>query len=167
MKKKTKFSRILNNPLSVIWILTVFACLGIGGEVGLNFNSNQKQEIVIADTIGLKDELLGLIFEFRIEHPEIVFAQAQLESAYFTSPVWKENNNMFGMKAAWNRVTTCIGVNKQYAVFKTWRDCLLDYALWQSVYAKGLTEEQYMTKLCSMYAEDEKYIIKLKAIIKK
>lgn len=119
------------------------------------------------DSLGFKDDLQTMIFELRIEHPDIVYAQAQIESANWTSPVWLENNNMFGMKAAGSRITTCVSVHMGYAVYINWRYSVLDYALWQTANARGLTDEQYVDKLCGIYAEDPLYRGKLMGMIKK
>lgn len=68
-----------------------------------------------ADSLSFKDELLTLIFKLRLEHPDIVFAQAKLESGNFNSQIFRENNNLFGMKMPWNRPTVAIGVKRGHA----------------------------------------------------
>lgn len=121
----------------------------------------------LSDTLSynMADSVINLLYLVRVEHPLIVGAQAVLESANFNSDLFKSNNNMFGMRFARQRPTTAIGVRKGYAYYKCWQDCVVDYALWQGSYARGLNEEQYYQKL-STYAEDEDYVSKLKQVLK-
>lgn len=100
-----------------------------------------------------------------IEHPHIVLAQMKLESANYTSKLALENNNYFGMKQPRKRATTSIGEKNGYASYKSWVHSVLDYALWQKEYAKGLTENQYLDSLGS-YAEDKSYTLKIKKLSK-
>lgn len=100
-----------------------------------------------------------------IEHPHIVLAQMKLESANYTSKLALENNNYFGMKQPRKRATTSIGEKNGYASYKSWVHSVLDYALWQKEYAKGLTENQYLDSLDS-YAEDKSYTLKIKKLTK-
>ena len=105
----------------------------------------------------LSDEILSYILDLRIEYAYIVYAQARLESGNFTSDIFIENNNLFGMKVAERRPTTAIGVNRKHAVYKSWRESVLDYALMQAAYYRGLSEKEYLDKICSVYAEDSMY----------
>lgn len=100
-----------------------------------------------------------------IEHPHIVLAQMKLESGNYTSKLALENNNYFGMKQPRKRATTSIGEKNGYASYKSWVHSVLDYALWQKEYAKGLTENQYLDSLGS-YAEDKSYTLKIKKLYK-
>lgn len=105
----------------------------------------------------LSDEILSYILDLRIENSYIVYAQARLESGNFTSEIFKENNNLFGMKVAERRPTTAIGVNRGHAVYKSWQESVIDYALMQAAYYRGLDEKTYLDKICSVYAEDSMY----------
>lgn len=136
---------------------------------------HKKSEIVekeiilienIKDTLQFEDSIYTYIFKLRIQHANIVYAQAILESAKFTSKIFKENNNLFGMKLAYQRPTTAICVKNNHAVYHNWKECILDYAIWQSIYARNLTEDEYLKKLSSLYAEDKEYVNKLRQIYK-
>ena len=109
------------------------------------------------ENIALSDEILAYILDLRIENSYIVYAQARLESGNFTSEIFKENNNLFGMKVAERRPTTAIGVNRGHAVYKSWRESVIDYALMQAAYYRGLDEKTYLDKICSVYATDPNY----------
>ena len=112
------------------------------------------------------DDILNYMFELRIEHPYIVYAQAVIESNNFQSKIYRENNNMFGMKMPERRATLAIGINKGHAVYRDWRECIIDYALFQMSYKKGLTEEQYLQSLKG-YASDTTYIHKVRLLKEK
>ena len=72
------------------------------------------------------------------------------------------------MKPAKLRPTTNKGENKGHAVFDTWRDCVNDYALFQAAYLNEIkSQDEYFQYLEQNYAEDPKYVDKLKKIIEK
>ena len=125
-----------------------------------NVNINSVQ---ISDTLKFKDSILNFIFELRLEHPYIVYSQAIIESGNFTSNIWKENNNMFGMKMPERRPTLAISINKGHSVYKSWKECIIDYALFQSSYLRGLSEDEYFTKIGNSYAEDDSYERKIRS----
>jgi len=112
------------------------------------------------------DDVLNYMFEMRIEHPYIVYAQAMIESNNFQSKIYRENNNMFGMKMPERRATLAIGINKGHAVYRNWRECVIDYALYQMAYKKGMTEEEYLQSLKG-YASDTTYIHKVRLLKEK
>lgn len=69
-----------------------------------------------------------------VEHPHIVYAQAILETGNFTSAIFLENNNLFGMKHPRQRETLSLGHNRGHAKYKSWQDSVRDYAKWQEYY---------------------------------
>lgn len=89
------------------------------------------------------------IVRMQIQHPEIVFRQAVLESGSFTSRLCVKNNNIFGMRPPKTRTTYAIGKTKSsYAVFKHWSHSIADYKLWQGSkvirdYYKFLSKRNY------------------------
>ena len=102
-----------------------------------------------------------------IKYPHIVLAQAKLESNNYSSRIFIENNNLFGMKEANVRITTAEGTQYKHARYETWQESVLDYILWQNRYgSKCKTEQQYYS-LLNGYAEDPDYQAKLKNVIKK
>lgn len=107
--------------------------------------------------IELSDEILSYILDLRIENAYLVYAQARLESANFTSVIFKENNNLFGMKFPERRPTTAIGVNRGHAVYKDWRHSVIDYALMQAAYYRGLNRKEYLDKVMPVYSTDSTY----------
>lgn len=114
----------------------------------------------------LEDEIYSTIFQLRIEHPEIVFAQCILESGRFSSQLFLKGNNCLGMMLSKVRPSVAIGVYLGHAQYEHWRDCLIDYALWQTAYARGLSSDEYLKYLDKVYAEDSLYSKKLRYIMR-
>lgn len=157
------------------WLYSVMISLGIFAFIWTSYTSNkverkvQEIELSYVDSLDItlniilfEDSVYNYIKELNIKHPDLVFRQARLESANFTSNVFKSNNNMFGFKQAFKRANTQNGVLGSYAYYNTWQDCVIDYALYQTYSAKNLTEEQYIQFLGKHYAEDPKYSQKLR-----
>jgi len=86
----------------------------------------------------------------KIKHSNIVIKQAILETGWFTSSVYKANNNLFGLV-----------FNGRYAKFHHWTDCIKSYKYFQRRYIKGC---YYTFLVKSKYASDKKYVKKLKMI---
>lgn len=121
-------------------------------------------EMADSTVLSFQDSVYNYMVHLNIAHPEVAMRQAVLESGYFTSSVFKENNNMFGMRPAINRPNVSIGENRGYAVYKDWKQSIVDYALWQVWSAKRLSEDEYYGLLQRIYAEDSSYVETLKNI---
>lgn len=120
----------------------------------------------------LTHELLyEVINEKNIKHPEVVFAQAIIESGHFKSPLFINKNNLFGMKVPKKRETTAVNKgNKGYAKYHSWDSSVDDYLLWQEFTLKNkneLTKTQYLSLLGKIYAKDKNYITSLKRVMNK
>jgi|GEM_PF-581255 len=112
------------------------------------------------------DKLIGMIKKLNFKYPHIVYAQAILETSNFQSRIFKENNNIFGMKQAVIRITKSLGTQYEHAYYKNWMESLDDYALYSSTYLSSLTtESEYFNYLGQNYAEDTQYVSKLRQII--
>lgn len=98
-----------------------------------------------------------------IQHPEIVFAQALVESGYFRSKLFLLGHNCMGMHRAIKRQCMAIGLCMKHARYRTWIDQVKDIRLWQDYFLHGkrLTTEQYLNKL-SKYAADPHYLAKVR-----
>jgi hypothetical protein len=109
-----------------------------------------------------------IIFK-QINHPEIAYAQALLETGGFTSRIYRENNNLFGMKLAKKRRTVATGEKYGHAVYNNWQESVDDYLLWQQQFKRTpiLTEKQYYRLLDAIYAEDTTYIQVVKIVRKR
>jgi len=142
MEKSTRKDIILN---IIFWAIVVLAFLFmIGGSLHAQTKSEVYKEII----------------KQGIKHPDIVMAQARLETGNFTSGICKRNNNLFGMKLPKQRRTTAIGESKGHARYNNWKKSVEDYKIWQDTFYK---EGDYYIFLESHgYATSNTYISKLK-----
>ncbi|QIG64811.1 hypothetical protein SJC03_133 [Bacteroides phage SJC03] len=123
---------------------------------------------VIEFTPCYKDSIANFLIELKVKYPHIVLSQSILESGNYTSKIFLENNNPFGMKLSWNRSTTALGIKNGYAYYSNLRDAIIDYAFMQSSYYRSAkTEEDYYLLLQKSYAEDKEYINKVRKIANK
>jgi len=117
-----------------------------------------------------KENLWLTIKAMDIMYPEIVFAQAILETGHFKSQNCQQSNNLFGMMMPNVRETVAIKKNKQgFAVYKTWMYSVQDYALYQAYIMrnKKMTRLQYLSYIDRKYSESKGYAKKLIYIIKR
>lgn len=104
----------------------------------------------------------------RAPHAKIILAQAKLESANFTSYLYKNQHNFIGMKNPRCRVTTAGGSDGIYKGYNTWQDCVNDYIFWQfSHRVDRLSDDEYLSYLGAIYAEAPNYVDQLKIIMNK
>lgn len=122
------------------------------------------------ESVSLTHELLyEQINEKNIKFPDIVFAQAVLESGHFKAPLFINKNNLFGMRIPKKRETTAVNKGKKgYALYENWDSSIDDYLLWQEFTLKNrgnLTRSQYFALLGKVYASDKRYVTSLKRVI--
>jgi len=104
--------------------------------------------------------------EVGIVYPDIVMAQAKIETGHFTSKVFRENHNLFGMKLPRQRSTTAIGEQYNHAEYTSWRQSVVDYKLWQDkVLTKVKGRRAYLRYLHKNYAENKQYVKLIKQMI--
>lgn len=142
----------------------------LGLSIKLSYSVGPDHEMQ-AQTIS-KLNLWKTITELDIKHPEVVFAQALLETGNFTSRLFKQNNNLFGMRVPNKRPTLAENVKnkKSYAKYSTWQESVRDYLLYQDYvfHRKGeLSRTSYLNYLDRVYCESAGYSAKLKKIIQK
>ena len=120
-----------------------------------------KKTIVEHTTQVTYEELYEEILRNDIIFPEIVFAQAVLESGHFGSELYHTAYNLFGMKMPRRRPTVAIMEEKRgFAVYEDWSFSVRDYALWQEYVLrnrKNITEKQYLNLLDRTYAKNKSY----------
>jgi hypothetical protein len=172
--RKLKFENISFKFTTVIVIFIIMLSL-IGAIIGYNYgkkdyveNLSIEEKIIILNEqdIFTPEKLKEYLLELNIKFPHIVYAQSMLETNNFKSNIFQTNNNLFGMKQAKIRATTNQGTERGHAIYKHWRESVVDYALFQNAYLnKIITEELYFQYLSENYAEDIKYVDKLKKII--
>lgn len=108
---------------------------------------------ITADTVRIdmfsEANLILYMHELCIKSPNIVLAQAKLETANFTSYLFITSNNLFGFRG-W----------KGYYKYKNWKYSVLAYKNWQDKKYNG--GDYYVFLKNINYAEDSLYIHKLK-----
>jgi uncharacterized FlgJ-related protein len=114
--------------------------------------------------------LWSVIQMLDIKYPDLVYAQALLESGHFSSKHCKVNNNLFGMKFPRFRKTLAIGKGSGgYAIYKNWIASVKDYAIFQDnlFKKKEMNKKQFTQFLDHKYCESTGYVAKLTKIINK
>ena len=93
-----------------------------------------------------QDNLVKELKRLNVRFPHIVLAQSILETGYWESRIYQENNNLFGMKQARARATTAKGTQLGHAFYDDWKESVVDYALYQAAYLNKLrTEKKYLS----------------------
>ncbi len=116
-----------------------------------------------------EDLLKKCIYYERIKYQDMVLLQSQLETGYYTSDIFLNGHNCFGMRFPNRRPTVATGIYKEHAQYAHWYDSVIDYALWQNYYlSRGYKIEGsyddafYLVFLnCVHYAADPSYVSKL------
>lgn len=110
--------------------------------------------------------MLKMMTDIGIAYPDIVMAQAKIETGHFTSKVFKENNNLFGMKLPEKRNTTAVGEQHNHAMYTSWKQSVIDYKIWQDrVLTKVKSRRAYLKYLHKHYATNKQYVKLIKKMI--
>lgn len=121
-------------------------------ETKIIINEKQPDFFNKSPQEGLKEALEY----YNVKYPNIIYAQAILETGHFKSNLCINNNNLFGLYDS---------KNKKYYIFDHWKDCIIAYK--EMVQYKYKDGDDYYKFLSDIgYAEDPKYIDKLKEIVK-
>lgn len=103
-----------------------------------------------------QEGLMEALEYYGVEHPQIVYAQAVLETGHFKSDLCLNDNNLFGLYNS---------KKHRYHTFAHWKDCVITYK--RMVQYKYKDGDDYLNFLKEIgYAEDPEYICKLKELIK-
>ena len=153
---------------AIIFAGVVFFSFGYyqGRQLLTGLTDEEKLIIVQEFNEFSEDKLIAKLKELNVKFPYIVLAQSKLETGNFTSKIFRENNNLFGMREAKQRITTAQGTENNHAYYHSWQESVLDYAFYQCRYLSGIsTEAQYFNYLKQSYAEDTSYVNRLQTII--
>jgi uncharacterized FlgJ-related protein len=101
------------------------------------------------------------------KYPDLILAQALLETGHFKSTIFKENNNLFGMKQPRKRYTLCKGSNLKHGVYDNWKISVEDRMIYDTLYLKDMTRTQYLKFLDNVYCKSGYYSRTLENLIKK
>jgi uncharacterized FlgJ-related protein len=132
-------------------------------------------------TIYITPQKFPKAFLYRhVKFPNIVYKQSHLETRHYTSKIFRENRNNFGMKRR-TRSPYQVGELNGHAAYNSLYDSILDYADWQNermtAYERHFnktikTEDDYYHFLNNIvigkniyrYAEDLAYTDKLRKL---
>lgn len=158
MKDLIKIIIAIFATAAVIWILSIAIVI-------VNANENPtiiKEEVIVelpTDPVAFfnqspEEGLREALDYYGIQYPEIVYAQALLETGHFKSKLCTQYNNLFGL---YNSRT------KSYYKFDNWWDSVIAYRDKVQYKYKGNTD--YYTFLVKLpYATDPNYIRKIKQL---
>lgn len=165
---KVPWISIILKTIGVLLIVVMLFLFSYSGVVKKDYSEAEIKLIMLKHNEFTKDKLIEKIKKLNFRFPHIVYAQAILESGNFTSQVFKENNNMFGMREAKARINVANGTNLNHAYYNTWEESLEDFAYYYSTYLSRIsTEEEYFAYLSQNYAESGDYVKNLKNVIEK
>lgn len=103
-----------------------------------------------------QEGLIEALEYYGVKHPQIVYAQAVLETGHFKSDLCLNGNNLFGLYNS---------KKHRYYTFDHWKDCIIAYK--EMIQYKYKDGDDYLNFLKEIgYAEDSEYICKLKKLIK-
>lgn len=151
------------NIVIIVLIVCILILVGALLSVSVKRVKQSEEIILLHDTSNLynmeltEDNFYYVCNIYSIKYPEIVFAQARLESGNFSSDIYLNNNNCLGIYNS---------LNNEYKSYNHWTECLLDYK--QSVQNKYFNNHHYYYQFLKElpYAKDTNYINKLKTITK-
>jgi len=155
--------------ISVLFVILIMF-LGASSTPPKPTYTIESEKVLLVEELNIFNEnkLIEEIDKLNFKFPHIVLAQSILETGHFDSKVFKENNNLFGMKEAKVRLNLAKGTQNGHAYYDNWEESLMDYALWYSTYAyKCKNEKQLFKLLDKQYAEANHYVEALKRIINK
>jgi|TARA_R110002074_G_scaffold59372_2_gene144599 uncharacterized FlgJ-related protein len=163
--KKFQFKKLIPPFLIICGIFSLIYQTQITNAKDQGFNEGSKipyetEVFAIESTTDSfsQDELVKELKRLNVRFPEIILAQSILETGHFSSRIFKENNNLFGMKQARARSTTAVGTQLGHAYYDNWKQSVMDYALFQNAYMNKLRKQkQYLNYLDKNYAEAENY----------
>lgn len=102
-----------------------------------------------------QEGLMEALEYYGVEHSQIVYAQAVLETGHFKSDLCLNNNNLFGLYNS---------KRHKYHTFDHWKDCVIAYKDFIQHRYKP-PNDYYKFLLDIRYAKDPNYISKLKGIV--
>ena len=158
--KKKSYAKVIGITGIALVVLFLMGWLSGTNKYIINqiVNSHKVDTVYVQTQPFSEEALIDLLRSSNIKYPYIVLAQAKIESGNYTSKVFKENNNLFGMKEPNVRTTTALGTKNSHAYYLDWVSSVYDYAMFQNNRMQGVdSESEYYAKLADGYAADSTY----------
>lgn len=166
--KKKSYAKVILVLLSSLCILFIIGWLSGTNKYIINriVNTAKVDTVYVSAQAFSEEALIDLLRGSNIKYPHIVLAQAKIESGNYTSKIFKENNNLFGMKKPNIRTTTALGTKSGHAYYSDWVSSVYDYAMFQNNRMQGVnSESEYYAKLADGYAADSTYASVIKKTV--
>lgn len=167
--KKVSYKKIVLAYLMPFFILGMLGAMNAPRtEVIEKLTPVEKMIIIDMEYEFSEEKFIEEIKRMNFRFPHIVLAQSKIETGNFTSRIFVENNNLFGMKQARVRATLATGTQHNHATYNNWRESLYDYGLYYSSYLRKIkSEDKYYQYINQLYAEDPNYAVKVKSLSSK
>jgi uncharacterized FlgJ-related protein len=121
-----------------------------------------------------ENNLRRYLILLNIPNVEIIINQARLESAWYTSGLFKNHNNIFGMHLAYKRETLSNGYviadrGRKVSTYKTWQHSVEDFILYLKYWeSQGYNFDNYLKFLLDVgYCEKGSEYIKILTLMLK
>lgn len=171
LKKKIKIKDAIFLAIGVIFAFHSIYLIQKGNDLLKKATFEIKAPNELYSTIESKDSIItdkilySYLLSMRAPHPEIILIQAKIESNNYSSPLFKRNWNLFGMKTTSSRVTTTSTGRAGYQEYKGgWKESVYDYIFWEfNNNVDKLSQNEYLLYLQKIYAEDPNYSKKIRA----
>jgi uncharacterized FlgJ-related protein len=106
-----------------------------------------------------EDRMISYAKQIGIKYIDVMVAQSRIETGWYSSAIFIEGANLFGMKLAKRRPTTASGEHRKHAKYSNWLRSVEDYKLWQEmVLNKVSSREEYMNYIAKYYAQNPNYL---------
>jgi hypothetical protein len=173
-KSTLQYEKVGAGKLALIFLSTVV--IVAGALILVHYYAKSQPQVVDVtnyETVLLPEyeqefspeALFDLLKKYNLKFPHIAMAQSEVETGYFKSNIFRESNNLFGMKEAKIRPTTATGTQFDHAMYESWQHSVYDYVLWVAAYGvKARTEDDFYALLERQYAGDKDYVRKLKKL---
>ena len=130
--------------------LLCFSFLYLNNQAGsfesLELSFSEERMITYAKSIGVK-------------YIDVMVAQSRIETGWYSSKVFLEGANLFGMKLAMRRPTTASGEHRRHARYSDWFRSVQDYKLWQDmVLSKVESKREYINYIGEHYPQNPNYL---------
>lgn len=156
-KVKEALKVILMLGISIACITLIYIHEGNAKQPSENLPPTPPDTIPAFFSKSPQEGLYEALLYYDIQHPDIVYAQALLETGYFKSKGCTRDNNLFGLYDSKRR---------RYHKFNHWTESVVAYKRWiQYRYKPPGDYYNFLRRI--RYARDKTYITKLKQIVKK
>jgi uncharacterized FlgJ-related protein len=144
-------------------LMVLFFALKTTERVYHHYFETENVLLVECENEFSEEKLIDKLKELNFRFPWIVLAQARRETGHYTSAIFRENKNLFGMKEAKTRLNLAQGTSRGHAFYNSWVESVYDYSLYSATYySKCSSDEQYFQLLGQSYAESPTYVQDLK-----